>query len=46
MNTINVRIVWAQTRPDILSGLVRVQTVFECCKQTKIAGKELRFLEN
>ena len=33
--------VWIQIRPDILSGLIRVQTVSKGSQQTTLVGKEL-----
>ena len=33
--------VWIQIRPDVLSGLIRVQTVCESYQQTTLGNKEL-----
>ena len=38
---ISVKTVCIQIRPDILSGLIWVQTVFKNCEQTTLVGKEL-----
>ena len=34
--------VWIQIRPDILSGLICVQTVFKDFQQTTLVDKELK----
>ena len=34
--------VWIQNRPDVLSGLIWVQTVCEGNQQPKLVGKDLR----
>ena len=36
-------IVWIQIRPDVLSGLVWVQTVCNCYQQMRLVGKELNY---
>ena len=33
---------WSQIRPDVLSGLIWVQTVCKCYQQTTPAGRELK----
>ena len=38
---IQCQTVWIQIRPDILSGLIWVQTVCKSCHQKTLAGKEL-----
>ena len=41
MNTIRISIVWIQSRPDTLSGLLWVQTICKGLQQRTLAGKEL-----
>ena len=38
---LGVRSVWIQIRPDVLSRLNWVQTVFKCYEQMTLAGKDL-----
>ena len=38
----DLQTVWIQIRPDVLSGLMSVQTVCKGYQQTTLVGKELR----